>query len=243
MTCALWSPAVPSRLLTHLASWLGSWPPIAGLEVIGSRRRIEPGWDGRIHPLLGLKDPAVGALLSVPPHTAPTARAWVAEGQGLDALLDRLPALVGEPQRGTYRAIFRWTVEPADLPEVGRWVPSDADGVPGWLRPFGGEVLVAAGRDGTHLAGVGIKRHDRYGHELAVLTEPAARGHDLARSLVAQAARRVLEAGAVPTYLHDPSNTPSARVAEAAGFVDGGCTAFGLREPRPPAPDREPRTR
>jgi len=133
--------------------------------------------------------------------------------------------------------------EPADLPEVGRWVPSDADGVPGWLRPFGGEVLVAAGRDGTHLAGVGIKRHDRYGHELAVLTEPAARGRDLARSLVAQAARQVLEAGAVPTYLHDPSNTPSARVAEAAGFVDGGCTAFGLREPRPPAPDREPRTR
>jgi predicted GNAT family acetyltransferase len=50
----------------------------------------------------------------------------------------------------------------------------------------------------------------------------------LARRLVAQAARRVVDGGMVATYLHDPANTASARVAEAAGFPDHGWTVIGL---------------
>ncbi|MGY1837608.1 GNAT family N-acetyltransferase [Blastococcus sp. SYSU DS0510] len=126
--------------------------------------------------------------------------------------------------------MFRWTTRPAVLPKVGEWVPAVAPGLPDWLRPFGGQVLVAVDRDGTHLAGVGIKRHDAYGAELSVVTSPAARGRGLARGLVAQAARRLLDAGALPTYLHDPANVASARVAEAAGFPDRGWTAFGISE-------------
>jgi predicted GNAT family acetyltransferase len=75
---------------------------------------------------------------------------------------------------------------------------------------------------------VGIKHHDRHGHELAVGTEPAARGRGLARRLVAQAARRILDEGAVPTYQHDPANIASARVAEAAGFPDRGWRSIAL---------------
>jgi predicted GNAT family acetyltransferase len=99
------------------------------------------------------------------------------------------------------------------------------------LRPFGGEVLVVLDPDdGGYLAGVGIKRHDGYGHELSVGTAPQARGQGLARKLVAQAARRVLDEGAVPTYLHALDNEASARVAEAAGFPDQGWTCFGVTD-------------
>ncbi|MEO3777123.1 GNAT family N-acetyltransferase [Micromonospora sp. B11E3] len=76
------------------------------------------------------------------------------------------------------------------------------------------------------LAGAAIKRHDAHGHELAVGTVPAARGRGLARRLVARAARRVLDEGAVPTYRHDPANVASARVAAAAGFPDRGWWSY-----------------
>jgi hypothetical protein len=38
----------------------------------------------------------------------------------------------------------------------------------------------------------------------------------------------VLAAGAVPTYLHDPANHASAKVAAAAGFPDLGWKAVGI---------------
>ncbi|MFD0788502.1 GNAT family N-acetyltransferase, partial [Micromonospora azadirachtae] len=59
-------------------------------------------------------------------------------------------------------------------------------------------------------------------------TAPEAQGRGLARRLVAQAARRVLDEGAVPTYLHEWSNHASARVADAAGFPDRGWRSFGV---------------
>lgn len=44
----------------------------------------------------------------------------------------------------------------------------------------------------------------------------------IARRLVATAARSILDAGRTPTYLHNPSNHASAKVAEAAGFPEIG---------------------
>ena len=69
------------------------------------------------------------------------------------------------------------------------------------------------------------------GHELSVGTEPAARGRGLARRLVAQAARTLLDDGIVATYLHDPANVASARVAEAAGFPRPGWRVLGMFDP------------
>ncbi|MFD0747996.1 GNAT family N-acetyltransferase [Phytohabitans flavus] len=90
-------------------------------------------------------------------------------------------------------------------------------------------MLIARDPDtGEYLAGVGIKRHDAHGNELSVGTEAAARGRGLARRLVAQAARRVLDEGAVPTYLHALDNNASAKVAEAAGFPDRGWSVYGI---------------
>jgi len=105
--------------------------------------------------------------------------------------------------------------------------------VPAWLRPFGGEVLLALDEDGTHLAGVGVKRHAPGLDELAVVTDERARGRGLARRLVAQAARALRARGADVLYLHAPDNEASARVARASGFPDTGWSVLGFWEQSP----------
>ncbi|MGN6611733.1 MAG: GNAT family N-acetyltransferase [Angustibacter sp.] len=220
------SPAVPDVLVEHLRHWLGAWPPTSELDVVAAPQRTQPGWDGRVYPVLGIADAAGATVLSVPPEVADAVRH--AADDDPKTLWARLPGLLGQPSRQVFRAVFRWTTEPAEAPEAGRWVAADAPDVPEWLHPFGGEVLVATADDGTHLAGVGIKRHDAFGRELAVVTAPAARGRGLGRALVVQAARHVLRSGAVPTYLHATDNIASARLADSAGFPDRGWTVLGL---------------
>lgn len=237
---------VDRRLLHHLVTRLGQWPSgKLPLMVVGSPRRTEPGWDGQIHPVVGVVSPTGGVLSVSPDLTRPVRQLVKRElpEKGLGGVLAGLPAAVGLSDHVCYRAVFRWTVDPAPLPDAGVWLPADDPVVPAWLRPFGlpdsaggtSDVLIARDPDtGAYLAGVGLKRHDQYGHELAVGTAPAARGRGLARRLVAQAARRVLESGAVVTYQHDPANELSARVADAAGLPDRGWTSFGVQPPDPP---------
>ncbi|MFU8853718.1 GNAT family N-acetyltransferase [Micromonospora sp. SL1-18] len=214
------------RLFLHLATWLGQWPAGPGLHVVRSRRRAQPAWDGRQRPAIAVASPEC-AILSVPPERVDAVRA-LAHGRSAEELLPMLPAAVGAPQFTTHAGLFRWSTSPAPLPDVGEWVPPATSGLPPWLRLFDREVLVVRDADGRYLAGAGIKRHDAYGHELAVDTVPAARGRGLARRLVAQAARRVLDEGAIPTYLHTFGNRSSARVAEAAGFPDRGWISYGV---------------
>jgi GNAT superfamily N-acetyltransferase len=214
------------RLYHHLVTWLGQWPPGQSVVVVGSERRILPAWDGRVYPMVGVGSPG-GAVISVPPRRRDAVRALA--DLPMDDLLDKLPTALGlAGDRRAYRGVFRYSLAPTELPDAGEWVPFDDPVVPRWLRPFGGEVLIAREPStGDYLAGVGIKRHDRFGNEISVGTEEQARGRGLARRLVAQAARRILDEGAVPTYLHAPDNTASARVAEAAGFPDRGWTIYG----------------
>ncbi|OPZ87944.1 MAG: GNAT acetyltransferase [bacterium ADurb.Bin429] len=54
--------------------------------------------------------------------------------------------------------------------------------------------------------------------ELAVVTDAPYRGRGLARSVVSHATRAALDAGKLPTYLYEVSNTASARVARALGY-------------------------
>ena len=228
---------IPRPLVAHLTEWLGAWPDTPGLTVVGSHRREEPGWDGRVFPVIGVRSPAT-SVLSVPPADAAAVRsgaARLANGDGgdgghvWDELLPLLPSLLAREGRFVYSGVFRWSDAPANLPDAGDWISHDHPSVPGWLRPFGHDVLIAWDPDtGQYLAGVGIKHHDEYGGELAVGTEEAARGRGLARRLVAQAARRLLDEGRVPTYQHDPANVASARVADAAGFPDRGWRSAGM---------------
>ncbi|MEE6257467.1 GNAT family N-acetyltransferase [Plantactinospora sonchi] len=215
------------RLHHHLVTWLGQWPAGQPVDVVGSERRTQPGWDGATYPVIGVGT-ATGVVLSVPPDRAAAVRAL--GRPSMTELLSRLPDVLDLPGWTGYRAVFRYTLAPAPTADCGEWVAADDPVLPAWLRPFGGEVLIARAEDGGYAAGVGVKRHDGHGHELAVGTEPAYRGRGLARRLVAQAARRVLDEGAVPTYLHATDNLGSARVAEAAGFSDRGWSVYGLAE-------------
>jgi RimJ/RimL family protein N-acetyltransferase len=130
---------------------------------------------------------------------------------GLEALLDARLVDV----------MYRWTGSPTPLDPLGEWMSWDDPVVPPWLHPFGGDVLVHV-EGGAYVGGVGLKRHDDHAWEISVGTEETARGRGIARRLVVTAARRVLDEGKVPTYLHDLRNHASARVAEACGLHDRG---------------------
>jgi GNAT superfamily N-acetyltransferase len=230
---------VDTRLRRHLRAWLGRWPAAETtttgpdlpphLDIVGSRQRERGGWDGRVVPLLGVRSPG-STVVSVRRRRARDVLAYARRsGVTWDDLVAMLPTLLDRPDQRVYSGVFRWCERPADLPDGGVWEKADDPAVPEWLRPFGHEVLIARDPDtGAYLAGVGLKHHDRYGQEIAVGTEPQARGQGLARRLVAQATRRVMDEGAVATYQHDPANVASSRVAEAAGFPDRGWRSFAI---------------
>ena len=216
------------RLALHLRSWVGEWPPpSAGLHVVGDPARLEPTWDGAIRPLQGVGN-GVGTMLAVPPSAVSAVREAIGGDLNRPGLGNELGTILGVGPAAFGAGVFRTTdrVDP-DIADVGVWFEHQADDLPGWLAPFNGPRLVVF-EDDRPIAGVGIKIHDPYGWEIAVVTDEKARGRGLARRLVATAARRVLAEGAVPTYLHAPDNTASARVAEAVGFVDRGWTVHGL---------------
>jgi GNAT superfamily N-acetyltransferase len=220
------------RLRRHLRTWLGRWPSGAGptsVDVVGSRQRERGGWDGRVFPLVGMIAPE-STVLSVRRRKVQAVREYADRpGMDMDRLLALLPTLLDRPDQRVYSGVFRWCERPAPLPDAGQWEKASDPDVPEWLRPFGHEVLIARDPDsGAYLAGVGLKHHDRYGQEIAVGTEPAVRSQGLARRLVAQAARRVLDEGAIATYQHDPANIASGRVADAAGFPDLGWRSLGM---------------
>lgn len=219
------------RLVAHLRARLGAWPPVGGFQIAVWPGRDEPGWDGRTSPGQGIESPD-GTLLSLSPSLVADVRSLdqerVAAALRTSDSAVAVPTALGRPDLRLGWAVFRWSQHPARLPEIGEWVDPADPRVPAWLRPFNGGVLIAWDAEGRYAAGVGIKRHDSYGHELAAATEPAHRGRGLARMLVAQAARHVLDQGAVPLYLHEINNLASARVADAAGFPDLGWRIVSL---------------
>lgn len=234
---------VPDGLRAHWVAWTGAGrEQVAALggpadgdapvAVVGDERRLAPAWDGRIREVTGVVDPAGRALMSVPPDWVAAAVA-VADGRPLDLVRAMLPGAVGRPSGVVYQAVYRWSVRPPgrdELPDVGEWLPYEDPRVPEWLHPFGGDTLVVLDEDGTYLAGLGLKRHDEHVHEIAIGTTEAARGRGLARRLTARAARELLADGVVPTYMHDPRNLASAKVADAAGFPDRGWGALGIAD-------------
>ena len=203
------------QLVAHLRASLGAWPPPAGgLLVTTSAARTEPGWDGIVRSFQCVRTPS-GAVVSVEPSLLDRA------GDLGPTLADATPALESLLGGRLVDVMFRWSTAPTPLETLGEWIPAGGRRVPAWLKPFGGEVLMLL-EDGEYVGGVGLKRHDDHATEISVGTEEAARGRGIARRLVVTAARRILDEGKVPTYLHDLRNTASARVAEASGFPDRG---------------------
>jgi RimJ/RimL family protein N-acetyltransferase len=208
--------AVRDQLTAHLRAALGAWPPPDGqIVVTTSGARTSPGWDGSVRRFAALRTGDGGAVVSVEP-------ALLTEITGLGSTLaEARPKLEARLGGRLVDVPFRWCETPPPLEPIGEWRPFDDPSVPEWLRPFGGDVLVVV-EDDRYVAGVGLKRHDDHAWEISVGTEEHARGRGMARRLVVTAARRVLDEGRVPTYLHDSRNTASATVADASGFPDRG---------------------
>jgi GNAT superfamily N-acetyltransferase len=224
-------PEGPPLLRAHLASWLGAWPAVASVDTIGCLARTRPGWDGQNHPVIAVGGPR-GLVLSVSDEAVPHVKQAVrGHHPSDDSFLGALTQAAGRPGRPASRLVFRWCTAPAPLQERGTWHAATDSVVPTWLRGFNGEVLLAFDETGLPVSGVGIKKHTPFGQELAVATNPRARGRGLAAALVAQAARRVLEEGSIPLYLHLLGNVASAKTADASGFNDRGWTAFALADP------------
>jgi GNAT superfamily N-acetyltransferase len=216
-------------LTLHLRSWVGAWPPPStGVNVVGDPARLEPTWDGAIRKLQGVGD-GRSTVIAVPPNAAEAVADAIRDDLDRAGLGDELGRILGVGPAAFGAGVFRTTdrVDPA-IDDLGEWFDRQTPELPEWLAPFNGPRLVAFDDEGRPIGGVGIKIHDRFGHEIAVVTEERARGSGIARRLVATAARRILDEGAVPTYLHPPTNLASARVAEAVGFADRGWTVWGL---------------
>jgi GNAT superfamily N-acetyltransferase len=219
-----------ARLVAHLRAWLGAWPPRSAVDIVGAPVRDRPAWDHSIAPLVGVGTPD-RTVLSVTPARARAVRraAGPLDEEGVRKAIVKA---LGANSHVLGRGVFRWSTTVASagvLPDAGEWVDPTDPRVPSWLRPFNYcQVLIAWDDDGAYGAGVGIKRHDDVGHELAVVTSEQLRGRGIGRRLVAQAARRILAEGKLPTYLHGPHNIPSARVADAVGFPDRGWSVYGL---------------
>lgn len=215
-------------LTAHLRRWVGEWPPPRpGLTVVGDPARELPTWDGAVRPLQGVGD-GRGTVIAVPPSAVEEVRAVIGTDLSDPGLGARLAPVLGMRPAVFSTGVFRWTHLPSPLDPVGVAMSPGDGRMPQWLRPFNGPVLVAVDGHGRYVAGLGTKVHDQFGHEVAIVTMPAARGQGLGRRLVVTAARRILAAGRVPTYLHDSANRASASVAQAAGFPDRGWTVHGL---------------
>ena len=217
----------PERLAEFLRLWLGTWPPTDSVTIVGSEERERPGWDGAVRPFAGVEI-IDGAVLSVSSRNLGAVRAL---GVSVDEIGADIGVALGRPSWRFGRGIFRWSDAPTAGDDPGVWLPIDDPRVPPWLIPFNGEVLVGFDGhpdNGVVAAGVGRKIHNAAGHELAVVTEEGHRGQGWATRLVTQAARRVLDDGAIPIYLHAEDNTASARTADASGFPDLGWRMLGL---------------
>jgi hypothetical protein len=182
----------------HLASWLGKWPPDGGITVTTSPGRSEPGWDGSVAPVIGIRSPE-GTVISVPPNAMESSVELAATG-GLEAVGRGLAEFLPFPSPRMLIGSFRWAEEPPDFPDAGEWVSPGDPEAPDWLRPYQ-EALIA--RTPSGCAGeIGVKHHTPYGHELAIrISARTAARHGLRRlglHLGAQAVRKVLAGGAVP---------------------------------------------
>ena len=223
-------------LTLHLRHQLGTWPPEEPFVVATSPRRSLPGWNGRVLPFAGMSSP-LGTVLSVPADRVAEARTLVRRaGTESPDLWEEVARTASRGRGHPARFVFRWT-ERVEFsgPEIGTWLARSDPRIPSWLRQY--EDVLAVVDDRAVVAAVACKHHDRWARELTVVTDPAFRGRGYARGLVARVARRVLDEGAIPTYIHPEDNVPSARVAQSVGFDDRGWRSLEW-VPRPSLTDR-----
>jgi GNAT superfamily N-acetyltransferase len=227
----------PTILDAYWARELGCAPSAlrtGGVQLVHPIHRDTPRWMGWLVPFQCLQvDEAapVTGVVSVVPSLAPILRLT-------------LPTLAPEsclPPTGTALLPFLRAHLPFATPKFHRILacPADAfipapapwpitqlapdDPFADWYRlHFDGPVFVIHSPQGSIAAWAAIKCKSDGIWEMAVATDPPYRGRGLARSVVTHATQAALTAGKVPMYLHELSNTASARVCAALGYQPYG---------------------
>ena len=222
--------APPPELLRFVTAWLGVWPMPHRLRIAPSVRRLATSASGDAEQLAGIRcDARFGgaAVLSVTPLRFPVTRQLVEQLSpdrlltDLDELLDAIPAALERPSMTVVDTGLRWSVSPTALPVAGSWR---------------GSRLVGDGRG--RRAQVGVRRINRFGHELLMDVDDGA-DWCLSAALLAQAARRVISDGAVPVLRRELDRPAVAAIASVAGFHDTGWRALSLA-PRSALPTHRP---
>jgi GNAT superfamily N-acetyltransferase len=200
------------------------------LAVIGDRYRLptERLLPGQVvvaesaHPRLPLRAllREGGAVVAVAPEWAGMLRRHLA---GPDTVRSAMAAVAATIPGHLFSGVARTGV--AIPPPAAPVTVIDATDprLPAWvLGHFTGEAWVVLGEHGEVLSTAVLKRYDDRLREISVGTAEAARGRGLARSVVAAAARAVLNEGRAVLYNHDPDNHASAKVAESVGLHEFG---------------------
>jgi len=100
----------------------------------------------------------------------------------------------------------------------------ETDAQASWYRlHFDGPVFVARDERARIIAWAAIKCKSDEVWEMAVVTNAGYRNRGLARSVVSRATQATLDSGRIPMYLHDLTNTASAKVCGALGYQGYGC--------------------
>lgn len=226
--------ATNMRLDQYWADELGCNPDnlySGGVTICAPRHREGPRWMGWLVPLecIVVAEASTGAgVISITPYLENSLRAFLQpEYEMRDCL----------PPEGKALIRFAHDFMPTGYPKVHTILhcPPDAfrpheESLPveemreddfhiDWYRyHFDGPIFIIRGPKGeiASWAAVKVKSPDVW--EMAVATEPAFRNRGLARSVVTHATQAALDAGKVPLYLHEISNTASAKVCGSLGY-------------------------
>lgn len=228
--------AAADRLDRYWAEELGCTPDALYQEdvtVCAPEHRAWPRWMGWLVPLecivVDHAPPGAGVISITPP------------------LLDDLAAYLRRcqtaclPPAGTALSLFLRAHFPQGYPKIHRVLrcePATFTPAPeilpisllepddihaSWYRlHFDGPVYVARNEKDTIVSWAAIKCKSPDIWEMAVVTETKYRNLGLARSVVSRATIATLDAGKVPMYLHDLSNTASSRVCQSLGYQPYG---------------------
>ncbi|HZD68516.1 MAG TPA: GNAT family N-acetyltransferase [Actinomycetes bacterium] len=161
-----------------------------------------------------------GVVLAVAPEHAALLRRLL-DGPG--GVLRSLQLAAGELRGHLFSGVARTGVAiPPPTAPVTMLDAADPR-LPDWvIGHFTGEAWVVLDEAGKVLSTAVLKRYDDRLREISVGTAERARGHGLARSVVAAAARHVLSEGRAVLYNHAPDNFASAKVAESVGLHEFG---------------------
>ncbi len=112
---------------------------------------------------------AAQRVISVPPQFVEAVTEALAGGLDRPGVGDELGEILGVGLASFGVCVFRTTNRVDDtIPDTGEWHDRQTEDLPNWLAPFNGPRLVARDEDGSVLASVGIKVHDKFGRELTV---------------------------------------------------------------------------